>query len=112
VFDGRPGEVFDRPITGIAYMLKLVHLVDKIHAAPRVPTVTQQPLGGKAQQRFEKWKCTLEHAAYTLQELLTVKSDDMQGRNEALNAITKARRFRDRVHQKFKVLMRNCSHWG
>ncbi|MBD2034742.1 DNA-directed RNA polymerase subunit beta [Phormidium sp. FACHB-592] len=117
VFDGRTGEAFDRPITvGKAYMLKLVHLVDdKIHARSTGPysLVTQQPLGGKAQQggqRFgemEVWALEAFGAAYTLQELLTVKSDDMQGRNEALNAIVKGKAIpRPGTPESFKVLMR------
>ncbi|EKQ67445.1 DNA-directed RNA polymerase subunit beta [Leptolyngbyaceae cyanobacterium JSC-12] len=117
VFDGRTGEPFDRPVTvGIAYMLKLVHLVDdKIHARSTGPysLVTQQPLGGKAQQggqRFgemEVWALEAFGAAYTLQELLTVKSDDMQGRNEALNAIVKGKAIpRPGTPESFKVLMR------
>ncbi|MBD2465301.1 DNA-directed RNA polymerase subunit beta [Oscillatoria sp. FACHB-1407] len=117
VFDGRTGEPFDRPITvGKAYMLKLVHLVDdKIHARSTGPysLVTQQPLGGKAQQggqRFgemEVWALEAFGAAYILQELLTVKSDDMQGRNEALNAIVKGKAIpRPGTPESFKVLMR------
>jgi DNA-directed RNA polymerase subunit beta len=117
IFDGRTGEPFDRPITvGKAYMLKLVHLVDdKIHARSTGPysLVTQQPLGGKAQQggqRFgemEVWALEAFGAAYTLQELLTVKSDDMQGRNEALNAIVKGQAIpRPGTPESFKVLMR------
>jgi DNA-directed RNA polymerase subunit beta len=117
VFDGRTGEPFDRPVTiGIAYMLKLVHLVDdKIHARSTGPysLVTQQPLGGKAQQggqRFgemEVWALEAFGAAYILQELLTVKSDDMQGRNEALNAIVKGKAIpRPGTPESFKVLMR------
>ncbi|MBP0011720.1 MAG: DNA-directed RNA polymerase subunit beta [Roseofilum sp. SBFL] len=117
LFDGRTGEAFDRPITvGKAYMLKLVHLVDdKIHARSTGPysLVTQQPLGGKAQQggqRFgemEVWALEAFGAAYTLQELLTVKSDDMQGRNEALNAIVKGKAIpRPGTPESFKVLMR------
>lgn len=117
VFDGRTGEPFDRPVTvGKAYMLKLVHLVDdKIHARSTGPysLVTQQPLGGKAQQggqRFgemEVWALEAFGAAYTLQELLTVKSDDMQGRNEALNAIVKGKAIpRPGTPESFKVLMR------
>jgi DNA-directed RNA polymerase subunit beta len=117
VFDGRTGEPFDRPVTvGMAYMLKLVHLVDdKIHARSTGPysLVTQQPLGGKAQQggqRFgemEVWALEAFGAAYTLQELLTVKSDDMQGRNEALNAIVKGKAIpRPGTPESFKVLMR------
>ena len=117
IYDGRTGEVFDRPVTvGIAYILKLVHLVDdKIHARSTGPysLVTQQPLGGKAQQggqRFgemEVWALEAFGAAYTLQELLTVKSDDMQGRNEALNAIVKGKSIpRPGTPESFKVLMR------
>ncbi|NDJ16389.1 DNA-directed RNA polymerase subunit beta [Myxacorys almedinensis] len=117
VFDGRTGEPFDRAVTvGKAYMLKLVHLVDdKIHARSTGPysLVTQQPLGGKAQQggqRFgemEVWALEAFGAAYTLQELLTVKSDDMQGRNEALNAIVKGKAIpRPGTPESFKVLMR------
>ncbi|MGB8698859.1 MAG: DNA-directed RNA polymerase subunit beta, partial [Thermosynechococcaceae cyanobacterium] len=117
VIDGRTGEPFDRPVTvGKAYMLKLVHLVDdKIHARSTGPysLVTQQPLGGKAQQggqRFgemEVWALEAFGAAYTLQELLTVKSDDMQGRNEALNAIVKGQAIpRPGTPESFKVLMR------
>ena len=117
VYDGRTGEPFDRPVTvGKAYMLKLVHLVDdKIHARSTGPysLVTQQPLGGKAQQggqRFgemEVWALEAFGAAYTLQELLTVKSDDMQGRNEALNAIVKGKTIpRPGTPESFKVLMR------
>jgi DNA-directed RNA polymerase subunit beta len=97
-------------------MLKLVHLVDdKIHARSTGPysLVTQQPLGGKAQQggqRFgemEVWALEAFGAAYTLQELLTVKSDDMQGRNEALNAIVKGKSIpRPGTPESFKVLMR------
>jgi DNA-directed RNA polymerase subunit beta len=117
VYDGRTGEPFDRPVTvGTAYMLKLVHLVDdKIHARSTGPysLVTQQPLGGKAQQggqRFgemEVWALEAFGAAYILQELLTVKSDDMQGRNEALNAIVKGKPIpRPGTPESFKVLMR------
>jgi DNA-directed RNA polymerase subunit beta len=123
VFDGRTGEPFDRPITvGRAYMLKLVHLVDdKIHARSTGPysLVTQQPLGGKAQQggqRFgemEVWALEAYGAAYTLQELLTVKSDDMQGRNEALNAIVKGKPIpRPGTPESFKVLMRELQSLG
>jgi DNA-directed RNA polymerase subunit beta len=117
VYDGRTGEPFDRPVTvGKAYMLKLVHLVDdKIHARSTGPysLVTQQPLGGKAQQggqRFgemEVWALEAFGCAYILQELLTVKSDDMQGRNEALNAIVKGKAIpRPGTPESFKVLMR------
>ncbi len=123
VYDGRTGEPFDRPVTvGKAYMLKLVHLVDdKIHARSTGPysLVTQQPLGGKAQQggqRFgemEVWALEAFGAAYTLQELLTVKSDDMQGRNEALNAIVKGKSIpRPGTPESFKVLMRELQSLG
>ena len=123
VFDGRTGEKFARPVTvGKAYMLKLVHLVDdKIHARSTGPysLVTQQPLGGKAQQggqRFgemEVWALEAYGAAYTLQELLTVKSDDMQGRNEALNSIVKGKPMpRPGTPESFKVLMRELQSLG
>ncbi|MGB5968033.1 MAG: DNA-directed RNA polymerase subunit beta, partial [Spirulinaceae cyanobacterium] len=123
VYDGRTGEAFDRPVTvGRAYMLKLVHLVDdKIHARSTGPysLVTQQPLGGKAQQggqRFgemEVWALEAYGAAYTLQELLTVKSDDMQGRNEALNSIVKGKPIpRPGTPESFKVLMRELQSLG
>jgi DNA-directed RNA polymerase subunit beta len=92
LIDGRTGEEFDRPVTvGYMYMLKLNHLVDdKMHARSTGPysLVTQQPLGGKAQfggQRFgemEVWALESYGAAYTLQEMLTVKSDDVNGRNK------------------------------
>lgn len=123
VYDGRTGEPFDRPVTvGRAYMLKLVHLVDdKIHARSTGPysLVTQQPLGGKAQhggQRFgemEVWALEAYGAAYTLQELLTVKSDDMQGRNEALNAIVKGKSIpHPGTPESFKVLLRELQSLG
>jgi DNA-directed RNA polymerase subunit beta len=123
VRDGRTGEPFDSPVTvGIAYMLKLVHLVDdKIHARSTGPysLVTQQPLGGKAQQggqRFgemEVWALEAYGAGYILQELLTVKSDDMQGRNEALNAIVKGKPIpRPGTPESFKVLMRELQSLG
>nr|YP_009731928.1 RNA polymerase beta subunit [Gracilaria edulis]QHS70443.1 RNA polymerase beta subunit [Gracilaria edulis] len=115
--DGRTGEFFDNPITvGKAYMLKLVHLVDdKIHARSTGPysLVTQQPLGGRAQHggqrlgEMEVWALEAFGAAYTLQELLTVKSDDMQGRNDALNAIVKGKPIpKPGTPESFKVLMR------
>jgi len=117
LIDGRTGEPFDRPVTvGCAYMLKLVHLVDdKMHARSTGPysLVTQQPLGGKAQQggqRFgemEVWALEAFGAAHILQELLTVKSDDTRGRNEALNAIVKGRPIPEPgTPESFKVLMR------
>lgn len=115
--DGLTGKYFDNPITvGKAYMLKLVHLVDdKIHARSTGPysLVTQQPLGGRAQQggqrlgEMEVWALEAFGAAYTLQELLTIKSDDMQGRNETLNSIVKGRPIpRPGTPESFKVLMR------
>jgi len=115
--DGRTGQNFDNPITvGRSYMLKLVHLVDdKIHARSTGPysLVTQQPLGGKAQQggqrlgEMEVWALEAFGAAYTLQELLTIKSDDMEGRNEALKAIVKGYPIpRPGIPESFKVLLR------
>nr|QCI07514.1 RNA polymerase b-subunit [Malaconema sp.] len=123
LFDGRTGEPFDNPITvGKAYVLKLVHLVDdKIHARSTGPysLVTQQPLGGRAQHggqrlgEMEVWALEAFGAAYTLQELLTVKSDDMQGRNEALNAIVKGKPIpRPGTPESFKVLMRELQSLG
>nr|YP_009530355.1 DNA-directed RNA polymerase beta subunit [Paulinella micropora]AXY63044.1 DNA-directed RNA polymerase beta subunit [Paulinella micropora] len=123
LIDGRTGEPFDQPVTvGYAHILKLVHLVDdKIHARATGPysLVTQQPLGGKAQQggqrlgEMEVWALEAYGAAYTLQELLTVKSDDMQGRNEALNAIVKGKPIpRPGTPESFKVLMRELQSLG
>ena len=123
LIDGRSGEPFDQPVTvGYAHILKLVHLVDdKIHARSTGPysLVTQQPLGGKAQQggqrlgEMEVWALEAYGAAYTLQELLTVKSDDMQGRNEALNAIVKGKPIpRPGTPESFKVLMRELQSLG
>nr|YP_010485042.1 RNA polymerase beta subunit [Hypnea cervicornis]UVW80736.1 RNA polymerase beta subunit [Hypnea cervicornis] len=123
LFDGRTGEMFDNPVTvGKAYMLKLVHLVDdKIHARSTGPysLVTQQPLGGRAQHggqrlgEMEVWALEAFGAAYTLQELLTVKSDDMQGRNEALNAIVKGKPIpKPGTPESFKVLMRELQSLG
>jgi DNA-directed RNA polymerase subunit beta len=115
--DGRTGQTFENPITvGKSYILTLVHLVDdKIHARSTGPysLVTQQPLGGRAQQggqrlgEMEVWALEAFGAAYTLQELLTIKSDDMQGRNETLNAIVKGQPIpRPGTPESFKVLMR------
>lgn len=116
LLDGRTGQEFENPITvGNAYMLKLIHLVDdKIHARATGPysLVTQQPLGGKAQhggQRFgemEVWALEGFGAAHTLQELLTIKSDDMQGRNDTLNAIVKGQAIpTSGIPESFKVLL-------
>jgi DNA-directed RNA polymerase subunit beta len=115
--DGRSGERFSRPITvGYIYMLKLAHLVDdKIHARSTGPysMITQQPLGGKAQfggQRFgemEVWALEAYGAAYTLQELLTVKSDDVVGRVKTYEAIVKGENVMEPgVPESFKVLIK------
>ena len=117
VRDGRTGDYFDNPVTvGIMYMLKLHHLVDdKIHARSTGPysLVTQQPLGGKAQfggQRFgemEVWALEAYGAAYTLQEILTVKSDDVVGRVKTYEAIVKGENIPDPgIPESFKVLMK------
>ncbi len=115
--DGRTGEYFDNPVTvGIMYMLKLHHLVDdKIHARSTGPysMVTQQPLGGKAQfggQRFgemEVWALEAYGAAYTLQEILTVKSDDVVGRVKTYEAIVKGENIPEPgIPESFKVLIK------
>jgi DNA-directed RNA polymerase subunit beta len=117
VRDGRTGERFSRPVTvGMIYMLKLAHLVDdKIHARSTGPysMITQQPLGGKAQfggQRFgemEVWALEAYGAAYTLQELLTVKSDDVIGRVKTYEAIVKGENVMEPgVPESFKVLIK------
>ena len=117
VYDGRTGEKFDNPVTvGIMYYLKLDHLVDdKIHARSTGPysLVTQQPLGGKAQfggQRFgemEVWALEAYGAAYTLQEILTVKSDDVVGRVKTYEAIVKGENIpNSRIPESFKVLVK------
>ena len=116
LIDGRTGKEFENPITiGNAYILKLIHLVDKkIHARATGPysLVTQQPLGGKANkggQRFgemEVWALEGFGAAYTLQELLTLKSDDMQGRNDTLIAIVRGEKIpKPGVPESFRVLL-------
>jgi len=115
--DGRTGKPFDQLVTvGYLYMMKLNHLVDdKIHARAIGPysLVTQQPLGGKAQfggQRFgemEVWALQAYGAAYTLQELLTIKSDDIQGRTKAYEAVVKGDRDVDPgTPESFNVLVR------
>ena len=117
LYDGRTGEPYDREVTvGYAYLLKLLHLVDdKIHARSTGPysLVTQQPLGGKAQfggQRFgemEVWALEAYGAAYTLQELLTVKSDDIAGRVKTYEAIVKGENVPEPgVPESFKVLIK------
>jgi DNA-directed RNA polymerase subunit beta len=121
--DGRTGEAFDRPITvGFIYMLKLHHLVeDKIHARSTGPysLITQQPLGGKAQfggQRFgemEVWALEAYGAANILQELLTVKSDDVMGRVQTYEAIVKGEEIQaPGVPESFKVLIKELQSLG
>ena len=123
LIDGRTGREFENPITvGNAYMLKLIHLVDdKMHARATGPysLVTQQPLGGKAQhggQRFgemEVWALEGFGAAFTLKELLTIKSDDMEGRNETLNAIVKGQPIpTSGIPESFKVLLQELRSIG
>ena len=123
LYDGRTGEPFDNPVTvGIMYYLKLHHLVDdKIHARSNGPysIVTQQPLGGKAQfggQRFgemEVWALEAYGAAYTLQEILTVKSDDINGRRRAYEAIIKGQNIpTPGVPESFKVLVKELQSLG
>ena len=123
LYDGRTGEPFDNPVTvGLTYMLKLHHLVDdKIHARSTGPysLVTQQPLGGKAQfggQRFgemEVWALEGYGAAYTLQEILTVKSDDVVGRVKTYEAIVKGENVPDPgIPESFKVLVKELQSIG
>ncbi len=123
LYDGRTGEPYDNPITvGYVYMLKLAHLVDdKIHARSTGPysLVTQQPLGGKAQfggQRFgemEVWALEAYGAAYTLQEILTVKSDDVVGRVKTYEAIVKGENVPEPgVPESFKVLIKELQSLG
>ena len=117
LFDGRSGEPYEEPITvGVAYILKLLHLVDdKIHARSTGPysMITQQPLGGKAQfggQRFgemEVWALEAYGAAYALQELLTIKSDDVLGRVKVYEAIVKGENIPEPgIPESFKVLIK------
>ncbi len=123
LFDGKTGEPFDRKVTvGIAYMLKLNHLVeDKIHARSVGPysLVTQQPLGGKAQhggQRFgemEVWALEAYSAAHVLQEMLTIKSDDVYGRSKAYESIVKGEPIKKpRVPESFNVLVKELQSLG
>jgi DNA-directed RNA polymerase subunit beta len=123
LYDGRTGEKFDREITvGIIYMLKLYHMVDdKIHARSTGPysLVTQQPLGGKAQfggQRFgemEVWALEAYGAAYTLQEILTVKSDDVAGRTKVYETIVKGDDdFESGIPESFNVLVKEIRSLG
>ena len=121
--DGRTGKQFDNPVlVGKTYMLKLIHQVDdKMHARSTGPysLITQQPLGGKSRhggQRFgemEVWALQAFGCAYTLQELLTLKSDDMEGRNEVLNAIIKGLPIpKPGIPESFKVLIRELHSLG
>ena len=123
LYDGRTGQAFDNPVTvGVMYYLKLHHLVDdKIHARSTGPysLVTQQPLGGKAQfggQRFgemEVWALEAYGAAYTLQEILTVKSDDIVGRVKTYEAIVKGHNIpKPGVPESFKVLVKELQSLG
>jgi DNA-directed RNA polymerase subunit beta len=123
LYDGRTGDAFDRKVTvGCMYMLKLHHLVDdKIHARSIGPysLVTQQPLGGKAQfggQRFgemEVWALQAYGAAYTLQEMLTVKSDDVVGRTKVYEAIVKGDdTFEAGIPESFNVLVKEMRSLG
>ena len=123
LFDGRTGEQFSRPVTvGVKYLLKLHHLVDdKIHARSTGPysLVTQQPLGGKAQfggQRFgemEVWALEAYGAAYTLQEMLTVKSDDVAGRTKVYESIVKGEdNFEAGIPESFNVLVKEVRGLG
>ena len=123
LYDGRTGEAFDQPITvGYIYMMKLIHLVeDKIHARSTGPysLITQQPLGGKAQfggQRFgemEVWALEAYSAAYNLQEMLTVKSDDVVGRVKTYEAIVKGEDvIQPGIPESFHVLLKELQSLG
>jgi DNA-directed RNA polymerase subunit beta len=123
LFDGKTGDAFDQAVTvGVVYMLKLHHLVeDKVHARSTGPysLVTQQPLGGKAQfggQRFgemEVWALEAYGAAYTLQEMLTIKSDDVQGRVKAYEAIVKGEKIEEPgIPASFRVLVKELQSLG
>ncbi|MCE7937533.1 MAG: DNA-directed RNA polymerase subunit beta [Chloroflexi bacterium CFX6] len=123
LYDGKTGEAFDQPVTvGIIYMMKLAHLVeDKVHARSTGPysLVTQQPLGGKAQfggQRFgemEVWALEAYGAAHTLQEMLTIKSDDVNGRVKTYEAIVKGEEIQDPgAPESFRVLIKELQSLG
>jgi DNA-directed RNA polymerase subunit beta len=123
LYDGRTGDAFDRPVAvGFMHMLKLAHLVeDKAHARSTGPysLVTQQPLGGKAQfggQRFgemEVWALEAYGAAYTLQEMLTVKSDDVQGRVKTYESIVKGEPIEEPgIPTSFRVLVKELQSLG
>ncbi len=123
LYDGRTGEKFDKPTTvGVAYILKLVHMVeDKVHARSTGPysLVTQQPLGGKAQMggqrlgEMEVWALEAHRAAHTLQEMLTIKSDDIVGRSKAFEAIVKGTEIPEStIPESFKVLLKELNALG
>ncbi len=123
LYDGRSGEPFDNRVSvGVMYMIKLAHMVDdKLHARSTGPysLVTQQPLGGKAQfggQRFgemEVWALEAYGAAYTLQEILTVKSDDVVGRVKTYEAIVKGENVPEPgIPESFKVLIKELQSLG
>jgi len=123
LYDGKTGEPFDQPVTiGVIFMMKLAHLVeDKVHARSTGPysLVTQQPLGGKAQfggQRFgemEVWALEAYGAAYTLQEMLTVKSDDVQGRVKTYESIVKGEKIEEPgIPASFRVLVKELQSLG
>ncbi len=123
LYDGKTGEPFDNPVTtGFIYMMKLSHMVeDKVHSRSTGPysLITQQPLGGKAQfggQRFgemEVWALEAYGAGYTLQEMLTIKSDDVEGRSRAYNAIVKGENLPEfGVPESFNVLLRELQGLG
>ncbi len=123
LYDGRTGEPYDQEsVVGVAYILKLIHMVDdKVHARSTGPysLVTQQPLGGKAQMggqrlgEMEVWAIEAHRAAHTLQEMLTIKSDDVIGRSKAFEAIVKGQEIpAPSVPESFKVLMRELNSLG
>lgn len=123
LFDGRTGEAFDQPVTiGYAHIMKLIHLVeDKVHARSTGPysLITQQPLGGKAQMggqrlgEMEVWALEAYGAAHTLQEMLTIKSDDIVGRAKAFEAIVKGIDIpQARIPESFKVLVKELNALG
>ena len=123
LYDGKSGLSFDNPITvGIGYIMKLVHMVDeKVHARSTGPysLVTQQPLGGKAQMggqrlgEMEVWALEAYGAAHTLQEMLTIKSDDVVGRAKAFEAIVKGTEIPEStVPESFKVLVKELNGLG
>jgi DNA-directed RNA polymerase subunit beta len=123
LIDGRTGEYFDNTVTvGVIYMMKLAHMVDdKMHARSTGPysLITQQPLGGKAQfggQRFgemECWALEAYGAAHTLQEILTIKSDDVEGRSKVYNAIVRGENLPDFGYpESFNVLIKELQGLG